>query len=330
MEISMGIGYLSLSRSSSTSSSLSRLYPIPCLSVFNRRKKITLKVSSAILQEEEEEEKEDDSGGFLSGRERRQLRNERRALTTNNWREEVEDKLGTKYSRKRFATWTEELNLDNLALLGPQWWLVRVSRVSGQETADVIGRTLNRKFPDIDFKIYAPAVRVKRKLKNGTITVKPKPLFPGCVFLWSVLNKEIHDFIRDTPGVGGFIGSTVGNTKKQINRPKPVSTNDMEAIFRRAKEEQIQTDQAFEEEQKVQELANEGESNPKPKVVKKSVTADSKKKKRTKKGAEPAVGNSSVQEEYKLLVPGSSVRIVSGPFMEFTGNLKKLDRKTGK
>ncbi|KAI3904467.1 hypothetical protein MKW98_014647 [Papaver atlanticum] len=328
MELSMGIGYLSLSHSSSTSSSLSRLYPIPCLSVLNRKNKINLKVSSAILQEEEES---GGDGGFLTGRERRQLRNERRASTTNNWREEVEDKLlGTKFSRKRFATWTEELNLDNLALLGPQWWVVRVSRVSGQETADVIGRTLNRKFPNIDFKIYAPAVRVKRKLKNGSITVKPKPLFPGCVFLWCVLNKEIHDFIRDTPGVGGFIGSTVGNTKKQINRPKPVSSNDMEAIFRRAKEEQVQTDQAFEEEQKVQALANEGEPNPKPKVIKKSVTADAKRKKRTKKGAELAVENASLQQDDKLLVPGSSVRIVSGPFMEFTGNLKKLDRKTGK
>ena len=61
------------------------------------------------------------------------------------------------------------------------------------------------------FQIYAPAVQVKRKLKNGTLSVKPKPVFPGCVFLWCVLNKEIHDFIREIDRVGGFIGSTVGN-----------------------------------------------------------------------------------------------------------------------
>lgn len=60
------------------------------------------------------------------------------------------------------------------------------------------------------------------------------------------------------------------------------------------------------------------------------MTADAKRKKRTKKGAEPAVENASLQQDHKLLVPGSSVRIVSGPFMEFTGNLKKLDGKTGK
>ncbi|RZC74058.1 hypothetical protein C5167_049536 [Papaver somniferum] len=325
MELSMGIGYRSLSHSSSTSSSLSRLYPIPCLSVLNRKKNINLKVSSAILQEEEE------SGGdgeFLTGRERRQLRNERRASTTNNWREEVEDKLlGTKFSRKRFATWTEELNLDNLALLGPQWWVVRVSRVSGQEAADVIGRTLNWKFPNIDFKIYAPAVRVKRKLKNGSITVKPKPLFPGCVFLWCVLNKEIHDFIRDTPGVGGFIGSTVGNTSIG---PSLCLLTLWKQSFGEQKKNKYKLTKHSRKNRRYRHLPTRESQIQNPKLLKKSVTADAKRKKRTKKGAEPAVENASLQQDHKLLVPGSSVRIVSGPFMEFTGNLKKLDGKTGK
>ena len=62
------------------------------------------------------------------------------------------------------------------------------------------------------FQVYTAAVNVKRKLKNGTCSVKPKPLFPGCVFLRCVLNREIHDFIRECEGVGGFVGSKVGNT----------------------------------------------------------------------------------------------------------------------
>ena len=49
--------------------------------------------------------------------------------------------------------WTEELNLDNLARLGPQWWVVRFSRVRGLETADVLARSLARNFPDIEFKV---------------------------------------------------------------------------------------------------------------------------------------------------------------------------------
>lgn len=55
-------------------------------------------------------------------------------------------------------------------------------------------------------------MKVKRKLKSGSYVVKPKPLFPGCAFLHCVLNKELHDFVRECEGIGGFLGSKVGNT----------------------------------------------------------------------------------------------------------------------
>lgn len=64
----------------------------------------------------------------------------------------------------------------------------------------------------VGLQMYTPAVQEKKRLKNGTISIKPKPLFPGCVFLRCVLNKEIHDFVRECDGVGGFVGSKVGNT----------------------------------------------------------------------------------------------------------------------
>lgn len=62
------------------------------------------------------------------------------------------------------------------------------------------------------FQVYAPSIPDRRKLKNGTYSVKAKPLFPGCVFLRCVLDKEIHDFVTELDGVGGFIGAKVGNT----------------------------------------------------------------------------------------------------------------------
>lgn len=64
----------------------------------------------------------------------------------------MEERL-LKKPKKRYTSWTEELNLDNLALLGPQWWVVRVSRVSGQETAERMARSLARNFPNVDFKV---------------------------------------------------------------------------------------------------------------------------------------------------------------------------------
>lgn len=228
-----------------------------------------------------------------------------------NWREEVEERL-LKKPKKRYASWTEELNLDTLANLGPQWWIVRVSRVRGQETAELIARLLARNFPHVPFEVYAPAVKVKKKLKNGSISVKPKPLFPGCVFLRCIMNKEIHDFIRECDGVGGFVGSKVGNTKRQINKPRPVSEVDMEEIFKKAKEEQENHEREFEEEQQ-QGTLDSAIPNVEPQ-------SDSKPKRQSKKSTDPL----------KRLSPGSTVRVVSGNFAEFEGSLKKINRKTRK
>lgn len=89
----------------------------------------------------------------LSARERRQLRNERREQKAGySWREEVEERL-IKKPKKRYASKTEEMNLDTLADLGPRWWIVRVTRIRYEETAERLARSLARNFPDIDFKV---------------------------------------------------------------------------------------------------------------------------------------------------------------------------------
>ncbi|KAJ8753772.1 hypothetical protein K2173_000026 [Erythroxylum novogranatense] len=256
----------------------------------------------------------------LTARERRQLRNQSRESKAGySWREEFEERL-IKKPKKKPKSRSVDLNLDTLADSGPQWWIVRVSRVRGHETASLIARLLARNYPELEFKVYAPAVQEKRKLKNGTFSVKAKPIFPGCVFLWCVLNKEIHDFIRECDGVGGFVGSKVGNTKRQINRPRPVSADDMEAIFKQAKEEQENFDQAFVEKQQGEDSKLDGDD------VVKSLTGSTRTGRSRKMGT---LVNGKVTDK-KLWKPGSIVRVVSGTFAEFVGNLKKVDRKTGK
>uniref|UniRef100_A0A2P2J7H7 Uncharacterized protein MANES_08G083700 n=2 Tax=Rhizophora mucronata TaxID=61149 RepID=A0A2P2J7H7_RHIMU len=302
--------------------------PIPFLSVaFPRAKQpctlIAATLDSTNTQQQQPQQEE------LTARERRQLRNERRESKARyGWREEVEQRLIKKPKKKKpVSSGSVALNLDTLADLGPQWWIVRVSRIRSDETASLIARLLARNFPDIDFKVYAPAVHEKRKLKNGTYSVKSKAIFPGCVFLWCVLNRELHDFIRECNGVGGFVGSKVGNMKRQINRPRPVSAPDMEAIFQQAKMEQEKFDQAFKKNQEVDgalEFQNSGDNNlTKP-------ASDDKPKRRTRKPSNPLVNGSTQIKEKKLLTRGSTVRVVSGNFAEFVGTLQKLNRKTGK
>ncbi|KAG6437151.1 hypothetical protein SASPL_102062 [Salvia splendens] len=262
-----------------------------------------------------------------TGRERRQMRKERReGKPAYNWKEEVEMKL-IKKPKKRYVSWMEELNLDNLALLGPQWWVVRVSRVSGHETAERVARLMARTFPNMEFKVYSPSFQIKRKLKNGTLSVKPKPIFPGCMFLKCVMNKEVHDFIRECDGVGGFIGSKVGNTKRQINKPRPVDEDDMEAIFKQAKEEQVKADQAFEEEQLKAEASNPEKLGVDSPLVSQNI-AQTKPLKKT--GGRGRKSRKETTEGMTISIKlGLTVQVMSGAFAGFSGTLKKFDSKTG-
>ncbi|KAH0469101.1 hypothetical protein IEQ34_002333 [Dendrobium chrysotoxum] len=168
-------------------------------------------------------------------------------------------------------------------------------------------------------KVYFPAVREKKKLKNGSYSEKTNPLFPGCVFLECVLNKEVHDYIRECDGVGGFLGSKVGNTKRQINKPKPVAAEEMENIFQQAKEEQQNFDRAFQRKHQDQDLNFDVYSRI-PQSKKVTNAKGQLGKDLVHSGDAPLAG-----EDTKFLVPGATVRILSGPFVEFTGRLRHLD-----
>lgn len=248
----------------------------------------------------------DEQRAILTAKEKRELRNTKREENKQyNWREDVEERL-LKKPKKRFNSWKEELNLDKLAEMGPQWWIVKVSRARGKDTVERMMQALAKNFPDAEFEVFAATVNEKTKLKNGKISIKPKPLYPGCVFLNCILNRELHNFIReDCEGVGGFVGRMVGNTKKQINKPRPVSAADMEQIFKEVKEKQEASDKAFEEQQQLEMQEKNSLS-----LTDKKVT-----KGRSRKPSGPVLG--------------STVKIVSGPFLDFSGTIKKLDRKRG-
>jgi hypothetical protein len=69
----------------------------------------------------------------------------------------VEERL-IKKPKKRYASWTEELNLDTLAKSGPEWWVVRVSRIKVQDAAELMARSLAKNFPDMDFKVILMSI----------------------------------------------------------------------------------------------------------------------------------------------------------------------------
>lgn len=102
-------------------------------------------------------------------------------------------------------------------------------------------------------------------------------------------------------------------------------------MSRQAKEEQEKSDQAFEEEEenavRNSEILN---TELEPDDVLLTAVVDSKPKRRSRKTADQLAftNASSGKKDYKLLVPGSTVRVVSGTFSGFAGTLKRLNRKT--
>ncbi|XP_006650822.1 transcription termination/antitermination protein NusG [Oryza brachyantha] len=261
--------------------------------------------------------------GELTGRERRKQRGERRELRARDWKEEVQERLIHEPARRRKKppkrTWRENLNLDLLAEHGQQWWLVRVSMAPGTDYVELLTKAISRRYPELSFKIYNPSIQVKKRLKNGSISTKSKPLHPGLVFLYCTLNKEVHDFIRDTEGCYGFIGATVGSIKRQIKKPKPIPAEEVESIIKEEKEEQERVDREFEE----MENGGNVESFNKP-VEDSELMLMNKIKRQFKKSTSKSSTNHSA------FTPGASVHVLSGPFEGFTGSLLEVNRKNKK
>ncbi|KAM3279611.1 hypothetical protein ACQJBY_046773 [Aegilops geniculata] len=260
--------------------------------------------------------------GELTARERRERRREARELKARDWKEEVEERLIHEPARRRKKppkrTWREELNLDFLAEHGPQWWLVRVSMAPGTDYVDLITKAVARRFSEVSFKIYNPAIQVKKRLKSGLISTKSKPLHPGLVFLYCTLNKELHDFIRDTEGCYGFIGATRGSIKRQIKKPKPIPVEEVESIIKKEKEEQEKADKEFED------LENWDKGSFGKPVEDSELMLINKIKKQVKKSTTKGVTSN---DTFTL---GASVHVLSGPFAGFTGSLLEVNRKNKK
>lgn len=100
--------------------------------------------------------------GEPRGRERRQQRNEARELRARDWKEEVQERLIHEPARRRKKppkrTWREDLNLDLLAELGPQWWLLRVSMAPGTDYVDLITKAISRRYSEVSFKVATPVL----------------------------------------------------------------------------------------------------------------------------------------------------------------------------
>ena len=107
------------------------------------------------------------------------------------------------------------------------WYAIRVQ--SNKE--DHVRRTLERKVEThgLQEKIFSVVVPVKKyeEIKNGKKRVRTEKIYPGYVLVEMVMDDSSWLFIRETSGVGDFVGAHAEATGK----PFPLTEEEVGKIF---------------------------------------------------------------------------------------------------
>ncbi len=116
--------------------------------------------------------------------------------------------------------------------MAKQWYVLRVQ--SGRE--EKVKNTLARKvqlagLEDRVTNILVPTENVT-EIKGGRKRIRERKLYPGYIMVEMELDDEVWFTIRDTPGIGDFVGA--------YGRPVPMEPEEVERILKgqEQKEEQ--------------------------------------------------------------------------------------------
>ncbi len=107
------------------------------------------------------------------------------------------------------------------------WYAIRVQ--SNKE--DHVRRTLQRKIEthglaDKVSQVVVP-VRKYEEIKGGKKRIRSEKIYPGYVLVEMVMDDPAWLFIRETPGVGDFVGAHAGSHQK----PYPLGEDEVGKIF---------------------------------------------------------------------------------------------------
>ena len=114
-----------------------------------------------------------------------------------------------------------------------EWYAIRVQ--SNKE--EHVRRTLERKvethgLEDKIRKVVVPS-RKYEEIKGGKKRVRSEKIYPGYVLVEMEMNDATWLFIRETPGVGDFVGAHAGSHQK----PFPLAEDEIGKIFGTDEEE---------------------------------------------------------------------------------------------
>ena len=109
--------------------------------------------------------------------------------------------------------------------MAKEWYVIHT--FSGHENK--VKLTLEKKVQNLGldqqiFQVKVPTVEVP-EIKDGKKRIKSKKFFPGYVLVEMDLNDETWSVVKNTPGVTNFVGAY------GINKPRPLSKNEVIALF---------------------------------------------------------------------------------------------------
>lgn len=106
----------------------------------------------------------------------------------------------------------------------PQWYIVQVVSNYEQKVKETLE---NRSFEEGDFVIKEIFLPLEKKLTK-TGKVKNKIIFPGYIFIKTIMSDESWYDIRNTQYVTGIVGSSGQRTK-----PTPIPENQIQKIIQK-------------------------------------------------------------------------------------------------
>lgn len=105
-----------------------------------------------------------------------------------------------------------------------EWYVVRTHYAQEGRAA----KELNNQC----FETFLPLAKFEKRRKDGLLTAVVRPLFTSYLFVAFDYRRDFWEPITSTTGVQGFIGYKAG-----MERPSPVSEEDMEELRQRLAEE---------------------------------------------------------------------------------------------
>lgn len=181
----------------------------------------------------------------LSPKERRKLRNERREALKEekgSWKEQVETKLDVK--KKPLKGWDQILDINRLASKGYVWYMVSTPKKAEHEAAEQLHIQFAQMFPGMKYEVrnlhsndgyssiqfgiakcesdacswvflqvLTPSIPSFRKLKSGRYSDSRVRLYPGCLLIRCVMNRDVYNMIRSNLRIYNFFGTKAQGTR---------------------------------------------------------------------------------------------------------------------